>query len=155
MESVTGWKSSGSASARALRRRRTARATGRRGAFNSSISDSIRVSSTGSSVRAVLTRSAKTSAERSIVFSTAADGASFSPRMRSSVGLERVRETHQPIELERSRAALDRMHRAKHGVDRLGIGVALIHREQADLEFAELLLALLEKGLPDRRHRVH
>ena len=68
---------------------------------------------------------------------------------------ESVRETHQAIELERSRAALDRMHRAKHCVDRLGIGVAFIHREQADLELAELLLALLEEGLPDRRHRVH
>ena len=33
--------------------------------------------------------------------------------------------------------------------------VALLHREQAGLQFAELFLAFLEEGLPDRLHRIH
>ncbi len=64
-------------------------------------------------------------------------------------------EAHQPIKLEGAGAALDRVDGAKHGVDGLGIGDALVHRVQADLQLAELFFAFLEEGLPDRRHRVH
>ena len=62
--------------------------------------------------------------------------------------LEHMGETHEVVEAEGAGAALDRMHRAKHGVDRLGIGVAVFHGEKPALQFGELLLAFLEEGLP-------
>src|SRR3984957_3280765 len=46
------------------------------------------------------------------------------------------------------------MDRAKHCVDRFGIGESFIHRKQAGLKFGELLFAFLEEGLLYGRHRV-
>jgi hypothetical protein len=61
-------------------------------------------------------------------------------------GLEHVGETHQRLEAERACAALDRMDGPEHGVDRLGIAIAILHGEKARLEFPELLFTFLEEG---------
>ncbi len=64
-------------------------------------------------------------------------------------------EAHQRIQPECAGAALDRMHRAKHGIDRLPVAIAALDREQPAFQFGELLLALLEEGLLDGLHRIH
>jgi hypothetical protein len=64
-------------------------------------------------------------------------------------------EAHERIEAERPGAALHRVNRAKHRVDRLGVRRSLLHGHQAFLELREKLVALDEEGRPDGVHRIH
>ena len=64
-------------------------------------------------------------------------------------GLEDVGEAHQRLHAEGPGAALDRVHRAEHGVDGLVVAFAVLQRQQAGLQVGEKLLALLEEGRLD------
>src|SRR5690606_26174774 len=98
--------------------------------------------------RAMWTRSARASAERSISLTTG--GADAVER-----GLEGVGEADQVVEAEGAGAALDRVDGAEDGVDRLQIAFPTLDGEKALLQLGELLVALLEERLLDGCHRVH
>ena len=49
-------------------------------------------------------------------------------------GLENMGERHEIVEAESAGAALDRVHRAKHGVDRFGIAIAVVDRKKTRLQ---------------------
>jgi hypothetical protein len=62
-----------------------------------------------------------------------------------------VSEADEIIEMKGAGAALDRVDRTEDGVDRFKIGVAALEREQARLQFGELLLAFLKERRFDVR----
>ncbi|MNL22104.1 hypothetical protein D3C87_1434310 [compost metagenome] len=66
--------------------------------------------------------------------------------------LEHVGEGDEVVEPESASATLDRVHGAKHGIDRFRIAVAVIELQKARFQFGELLLAFLEKDLFDFVH---
>ena len=66
--------------------------------------------------------------------------------------LEDMGEGYEIIETEGSGTALDRVDGAEHGVDRLGITVAVVQFQETGFQLGELLLALLEKDLFDFVH---
>ena len=60
-------------------------------------------------------------------------------------GFKHMGKAHQGVEAKGTRPALDRMHSAKHRIDRFRIAVALFHGEQAGFQLGQLLFAFLEK----------
>ena len=64
-------------------------------------------------------------------------------------------KAHQIVEAEGAGAALDRMDSPEDGVDRIGIGLAILDRQQPGFQLCKLLGTFLEECLPDFGHRVH
>ena len=68
--------------------------------------------------------------------------------------LEPVGEADEAVQPECACAALDRMHRTEHDIDRLAVACAVIHRLQAVLQGFEQFFAFDEERGPDFRHRI-
>src|SRR5579883_285646 len=62
---------------------------------------------------------------------------------------------NQIIERKSAGAALNGMNRPEDCIERFGIGISIINRQQARFEFAKLLFTFLKERLLNRRHLVH
>ena len=60
-----------------------------------------------------------------------------------------MNELHEIVVTKGRRASLDRVHRAEHCIDDLGMVITVLDREETAFQFCELLLALLEESLLD------
>ena len=59
-------------------------------------------------------------------------------------------KANQRLETKGPSTALDRVNGAEHGIDRLRVGLALLHGQEARFELGQLFFAFLEECDLDR-----